>query len=54
MKDIIITLDRIKQNLEHVPELKRRIDDLLLELRFERLRQPLQIPQPVRAEDQLD
>jgi len=47
MNDIIITLDRITRDIEHLPELQRRLDDLLLDLRFLRLKQPLPRPADV-------
>jgi hypothetical protein len=44
MNDISITLARIEENISYLPEMKYRLDDFLLKLRFARLKQPLPIP----------
>jgi hypothetical protein len=44
-------LNRVEKNLEYLPQMKHRLDDLLLELRFERLKHPLRRPQGADATD---
>jgi hypothetical protein len=41
MNDIRTTLASIELHLKHLPEMKQRLDDLLQEMRLERLKKPL-------------